>query len=100
MRTSDNDSGPGGFRPLSLGDQDLFFARELLGKLSTHVMAIRDLEGWADGTPPDSMKAALGMEDYDIARRGSLSPGNVGNVIAEEARRCSLEKLSSGETTP
>ena len=98
MRTSDN--GPGASIPISLGDRDLFFAREVLGKLATHGLAIRALEGWADGRPLDSMKAALGIEDYDIARCAPLSAENGGNVIAEEARRCAPEKLSSGETTP
>ena len=98
MRTSDNDRGAS--IPISLGGRDLFFAREVLGKITNHGRALRALEGWVEGTPPDSMKEVLGMEDYDIVRRVPLSAANVDNVIAEEARRRGTEKLSSGETTP
>ena len=98
MRTSDNDRGAS--IPISLGGWDLFFAREVLGKITIHGRALRALEGWVEGTPPDSMKEVLGMEDYDIVRRVPLSAENVDNVIAEEACSCGPEKLSSGETTP
>ena len=98
MRTSDNERGAS--IPISLGDRDLFFARELLGKLTIHGLALRALEGWVEGTPPDSMKEVLGMGDYEIVRRVPLSAANVDNVIAEEARLRGPEKLSSGESTP
>ena len=98
MRTSDNARGASS--PISLGGRDLFFAREVRGKLTIHGLALHVLEGWVEGTPPDSMKEVLGMEDYDIVRRVPLSAANVDNVIAEEARRYGLEKLSSGATTP
>ena len=100
MATSDKKPGQGTSNSISFGEDELIFARELFGKLSSHALSIRDLEGWADGTLPDSLKTALSQEDYSIARRGPVSAVSLGCVIAEEARRHFPEKLSSGESTP
>tara|TARA_B100001079_G_scaffold53673_1_gene44673 strand:+ start:235 stop:627 length:393 start_codon:yes stop_codon:yes gene_type:complete len=87
MATSDKKPGQGASSSISFGDKELIFARELFGKLSSHALSIRDLEGWADGTLPDSLQTALSQEDYSIARRGPVSAVSLGCVIAEEARR-------------
>jgi hypothetical protein len=100
MATSDKKPGQGVPIPISLRQNELIFARELFGKLSSHALSICDLEGWIDGTPPDSLKTALSQEDYSIARCGPVSAVSLGCVIAEEARRNLPEKLSSGESTP
>ena len=100
MATSDKKPGQGASNSISFGEKELIFARELFGKLSSHAVSIRDLEGWADGTPPGSLKTALSQEDYSIARREPVSAVSLDCVIAEEARRHLPEKLSSGESTP
>ena len=100
MATSDKKPAQGASSPISFGEKELIFARELFGKLSSHAVSIRDLEGWADGTPPGSLKTALSQEDYSIARRGPVSAVSLDCVIAEEARLHLPEKLSSGESTP
>ena len=100
MATSDKKPGQGPSLAISFGEKELIFAREVFGKLSRHSVSIRDLEGWVDGTPPESLKTALSHEDYSIARCGPVSTGSLGCVIAEEARRQLPEKLSSSESTP
>ena len=100
MATSDKEPGQRASSPISFGEKELVFARKLFGKLSSHALSIRDLEGWADGTSPDSLKAALSQEDYSIARHGPVSAVSLDCVIAEEARLHLPEKLSSGESTP
>jgi len=100
MATSDKKPGNEASMSISLGGGELIFAREVFGKLSSHALSIQDLEGWADGTPPESLRASLSIEDYSIARCGPVSTGSLGCVIEEEARRHIPEKLSSEESTP
>ena len=66
MATSDKKPGQGASNSISFGEKELIFARELFGKLSSHALSIHDLEGWADGTLPDSLKTALSQEDYTV----------------------------------
>ena len=55
MATSDKKPGQGPSLAFSFGEKELIFAREVFGKLSSHSVSIRDLEGWVNGTPPESL---------------------------------------------
>lgn len=100
MSPSDNDHCGNSPDPFPLGERELFFAREILGRMSSVSLSIRDLEGWCEGSPPQSMTAAPAPGDCVIARQGPLSVQDLGDVIDEEARRSFAEKLSPGGSTP
>jgi len=100
MSPSDNEQRGKFPGSLPLGELELFFARKVLGRLSSLSVSIRDIEGWCEGSPPASMTAVLGSVDYTIARQGPLLAEDLGDVIDEEARRSFAEKLSPGGSTP
>ena len=100
MSPSDNEQHGKFPGSLPLGEMELFFARKVLGRLSSLSVSIRDIEGWCEGSPPVSMTAVLGPVDYTIARQGPLLAEDLGDVIDEEARLSFAEKLSPGGSTP
>ena len=100
MLPSDNEHSEKFSNSFPSGERELFFEREMLSRMSSASLSIRDIEDWCAGSPPPGMTAVLDPGDYDIARQGPLSVEDLGDVMDEEAHRSFTEKLSPGGSTP